>query len=199
MRRPRRGRTKETVSTAPDIGEKVAASLYRDHGESLWGYVARKVPGHKAEHADDVVQETFFRTITYLKKGKTVDSPRGFLFQTARNIITSMFYRNRHHTETDSWPDMEDQAASDSVSSPEHRAVLRQKLDVFNVAMEAIPERYREAFVRRRVYGESCREIAKEMGVTEHVASNYAVIGWKLLSKYCEEHEITLGDFDESE
>ncbi|MEO1245935.1 MAG: sigma-70 family RNA polymerase sigma factor [Pseudomonadota bacterium] len=179
--------------------EEVAASLYREHQNSLKSYVIRLVPGYQVSHAEDVVQETFVRTIKHLNNGKVVDSPKGFLYTTARNLITSMFYRGRKHTETDSSPDMDDYASSAHVCSPENRAFMQQKLDAFSTAIAALPERYQEAFVRRRIWGESCSEIAVKMQLSENAVSNYAALGWKQLGEYCDKHGIVLNDFFDQE
>ncbi len=180
-------------------GADVAASLYREHEKSLRGYVVRLVPGYEVAHAEDVVQETFIRTIKHLNKGKTVDSPKGFLFTTARNLITSMFYRGRRATETDSMPNMDEYTSNVNACSAEHKAMLQQKLDAFCVAIATLPKRYQEAFVRRRVWGESCGEIAVAMHLSEAAVSNYAALGWKLLLEYCEKHEIVINDFSDQE
>ena len=176
---------------------ETAASLFEEHEKSLKIYVQRLVPGYEVAHAEDVVQETFVRTIRHLNKGRAVDSPKGFLFTTARNLITSMFYRGRKHTETDSMPDMDEYVSDANVCSPEHRVMLQQKLDVFSAAIAQLPKRYQEAFVRRRIWGESCREIAVAMKLSEPAVSNYAALGWKLLVEYCEQHEIPLDDFSD--
>lgn len=183
----------------PAKNNKVAASLYQEYQNSLKSYVVRLVPGREIAHAEDVVQETFVRTIRHLDKGKTVDSPRGFLFTTARNLITSMFYRGWKLVEMDALPEIDDHASSAKSSSPENRAFMQQKLDAFSVAIEALPERYQEAFVRRRIWGESCSEIAVKMQVSESVVSNYAALGWKLLGDYCEQRGIVLNDFFDHE
>ena len=179
-------------------GEEIAASLYREHEQSLRTYVTRYVPGYERSHADDVIQETFVRTITHLNSGRTVDSPKGFLFTTARNLITSMFYRGRRHTHTDSHADM-DEYALNANTCPEQRAIMRQKLDAFSDAIATLPKRYQEAFVRRRIWGESCREISVKMQLSESAVSNYAALGWKQLVNCCEERGINLDSFLEQE
>jgi len=187
------------TSAVPADSDDVAASLYRKHEKSLKGYVLRLVPNGEFSHAEDVVQETFVRTITHLNNGKTVESPTGFLFTTARNLITSMFYRGRKNTWTDSQADMDEHASNPKLCSPEQRAFMQQKLDAFSTAIAALPERYQEAFVRRRIWGESCKEIAAKMQLSESVVSNYAALGWKLLGEYCDKHGIVLSDFFDQE
>jgi len=180
-------------------GSEIAASLFAEHGTPLRKYVQQFVPGYERSHAEDVVQETFIRTLQHLNSGKPVDSPRGFLYKTARNLITSMFYRGRKHTETDSMPDMDEYVSPASDCSPEHRFMLQQKLDAVSVAIAALPQRYQEAFIRRRVWGESCREIATVMQLSEKAVANYAALGWKLMLQYCEERDIVLNDFDDQQ
>ncbi len=178
---------------------EVAASLFQEHENSLKSYVVRHVPGYELSHAEDVVQETFIRTIKYLDNGKVVDSPKGFLFTTARNLITSMFYRGPKRAELDSLSDVDQHASTANACSPENRVFMQQKLDALSTAISALPERYQEAFVRRRIWGESCTEIAEQMQLSEGAVSNYATRGWKLLDEYCKEHGIVLNDFPDPE
>ena len=53
--------------------------------------------------------------------------------------------------------------------------------------------------MRRRIWGESCTEIADKMCLSESAVSNYATLGWKLLGEYCEENGIVLNDFFDPE
>jgi len=183
----------------PASGCDTAASLFAEYGTSLRNYVQRLVPGYELAHAEDVVQETFVRAIQHLKHGKPLDSPQGFLWKTARNVTVSMFYRGRKHTSTDSHPDMDEHSSPADDYSPEYKVMLQQKLDAFSVAIAALPQRYQEAFIRRRVWGESCREIAATMQLSEKAVANYATLGWKLLLAYCEERDIVFNDFDDPE
>lgn len=195
MHKDRNGRIASAVSITSVKNEEVAASLYREHHKPLKSYVVRRVPGREISHAEDVVQETFVRTIRYLNNGNAVNSPKGFLYTTARNVITSMFYRGWKQVEVESLPSMDDHASSANVGSPENHAFIEQKLDAFSAAISAIPGRYQEAFVRRRIWGESCSEIAATMRLSERAVSNYAALGWKLLGEYCDKHGIELDDF----
>ena len=174
---------------------KVATSLYQEHRQSLEDYVLRLVPNNERSHAQDVVQETFLRTLKYLNKGKQVDSPKGFLYTTARNVITSMFYRGPKRTEIALVPDIDEYGSSAKACSPENEALMRQKLDTFCTAIATLPERYQEAFVRRRIWGESCKEIGDIMHLSEAVVSNYASLGWKLVVEYFDERGIVMDDF----
>ena len=178
-------------------GNKLAAALYNEHRKWLQQKVRKYVPDGDASRAEDVVQETFARTVKHLNNGKTLERPRGFLFTTARNLITSMFYRSRHYTETDDTLDMDQFATEANTCSPERWAMMQQRLDAFSIAIETIPTNYREAFVRRRVWGQSCREIGEIMGVKEHTIATYVGYAWQSLKDYCEANDIPLDDFSD--
>ena len=182
-------------------GNEIVASLYEEYGTPLRCYVQRHVPGSQLSHAEDVVQETFVRAIKHIDKGKSIDSPRAFLYKTARNLITSMFYRGWKRIEANLMLDVDEyeHVSQTGACSLEHQLSMELKLDAFCTAIEALPPRYQEAFVRRRIWGESCTEIADKMHLSEQAVSNYATLGWKLLLEYCEEHNIELNDFSVTE
>ncbi len=175
-------------------GNEIVASLYEEHEKALRSYVRRFVPRYEASYAEDVVQETFVRAIRHVQQGKAIGSPRGFLYKTARNLITSMFYRGPKRVGFEPMVDLDEAecALLADECSAEHRLTMEKTLEAFCVAVASLPERYQEAFVRRRVWGESCSEIADAMHLSEQAVSNYATQGWKLLLEYCEEHDIVL-------
>ncbi|MEO1245939.1 MAG: RNA polymerase sigma factor [Pseudomonadota bacterium] len=184
--------------TPANSGE-VAECLYHEHEDWLRDYAVGRVPGREISHAEDVVQETFVRVIKHLNKGKKIDSPEGFLYTTASNLITSMFYRGRKHTAIEWEPDMDVYAVPATVCSPEHLTIARENLEVLSFAIDTLPQRYREAFIRRRIRGESCSEIGMEMQLSESAVSNYAALGWKQLVEYFVQHDIVLDDFSNKE
>ena len=153
----------------PGDPSKEAASLYVEHSTSLKRYALRLVPRSDVSHAEDAVQETFARTVKHLRNGNSVESPKGFLFRTLRNLVYNMFYRTERSYETNDMPDMDEFEADAYTCSPERRALAQQQLDAFSSAIAQLPDTYREAFVMRRVYGKSCREIAEVLGRSEDV------------------------------
>lgn len=173
--------------------KKEAALLYARHSRSLKHYVLQLIPGYDTSSAEDIVQDTFERTVNHLNNGKNVTS-KGFLFTVARNLIRETFYRSHAHTRTDVTSEMDDFATDAHTCSPERLAVVEQKLDALKHAIAGLPRNYREAFIRRRVWNDSCREIAADMGVTEHTVAIYVGRGGRLLKEYCAEHGITLDD-----
>lgn len=177
---------------APAGGEAFAKALYDEYKQDLQSYVRKRLPAAAVAQAEDIVQETFAQTIKYLNNGKAVKSPKAFLYTTARNVITSTVYRRRVHMETDATDDMDRYTAEPDSCSPQRHAAAQQHLDSLAAAISGLPDNYREAFVRRRINGESCREIAQAMNIDEHKVSTYAALGWQLLAEYCKAHNIAL-------
>lgn len=171
------------------------AELYKEHGAALLRYAARKVPSRQTSQAEDVVQETFLRITTHLRNGRPIDFPRGLLFTIARNLIYTMFYRSPVNKLIDPIPEEVEFEADASKYSPECLASSSQQFNMFSNALEQLPELYRQAFLLRRVFGESCRDISKIMGLSESVVQNHAAKGCMLLRKYCAEHNITLDNY----
>ncbi len=178
-------------------GDELAEALYDEHKQNLQSYVRKRLPAADVAQAEDVVQETFARTINHLNNGNSVRSPKAFLYTTARNVITSTVYRRRDRMETEASDDMDRYTAEASSSSPQRRAAAQQHLDALMTAISGLPDNYREAFVRRRIKGESCREIAETMDIKEHTVSTYVALGWQLLSEYCKDHNIPLDRLSE--
>lgn len=188
---------RESNNTSSADSEELAEALYDEHKKNLQSYVRKRLPAGDMAQAEDVVQETFARTINHLNNGNSVRSPKAFLYTTARNVITSTVYRRRDRTNTDATDDMDQYTAEANSCSPQRRAAAQQHLDALMAAISALPHNYREAFVRRRIKGESCREIAEAMDIKEHTVSTYVALGWQLLDEYCEAHNIVLENLPE--
>jgi RNA polymerase sigma factor (sigma-70 family) len=178
---------------------KVAAALYEEHRDLLRRYIDRRVPNADPTDSEDVVQQVFVQTLEHLNNGKSVksESARGFLTTTARHLIGLMFFRRPQYKATDCNADMDEFATDPGRSSPERRIMVQQQIDALNIALESLPERYQEVFYRRRVLGESCREIAVDMNLTEESVSVFASRAGRLMKEYCVKRNILLNDFTE--
>ena len=157
-----------------------AAALFGQHADRIRVFADYRLPGH----GDDIVQETFVRAIQHLRSGKPITEPRGFLFTTARNLITSM-YRKRAFHQTNAVPDIEQIAVSE-LFSPERKARSDEKLDRLCKIIAKLPDRHQEAFVRLRVWGQARREIAETMQISEEGVSNYATLAWRMIQESLE-------------
>jgi RNA polymerase sigma-70 factor (ECF subfamily) len=150
-------------------------ALFREHHERLTRF-ARHLVGVGAD-ADDLVQETFLRAHHYLCNGKEIRVPLSFLFVTMRNLVNDAS-RQKKIALVEASLDTDEIAPDDDVPSVERQAMSEREFESLCAAIAQLPERMRYAFVLRKVYGYSCREIAEYLGrstntVREQVAQSF--------------------------
>jgi RNA polymerase sigma factor (sigma-70 family) len=131
---------------------------------------------------DDVIQESYVRV---LKAHETteVESPKAFLFATARNVVL-MQLRHRQVERTDCLAEMDAVGIlDDSVDIP--NAVVRaQELELLTKAIQSLPTRCRQIITLRKIYGVSQKDIAAQLGISEHTVEAQGTIGLRKIGEY---------------
>ncbi len=150
-------------------------TLFREHHDRLNRFASHLV-GVGAD-ADDLVQETFLKAHDYLCNGKEIRAPLSFLFVTMRNLVNDACRRNKIAS-VDASIDIDEIAPDDDTPSVERQVMSEREFENLCVAIAQLPERMRYAFVLRKIYGYSCREIADHLGrstntVREQVAQSF--------------------------
>lgn len=138
-----------------------------------WGRVFRLEAGRltrflrrfgPAVSPEDITQDSFLRVCE--TDPTTVTSPRGLLYQTARNLALNQIKRARIAPE---------QAVSDiaaladergSASSPEEAIVSTERVVAIQAAIDALPEALRTALLLRKLERLSPQEIGQRLGVS---------------------------------
>jgi RNA polymerase sigma factor (sigma-70 family) len=116
----------------------------------------------------------------------SVRHARAFLFTTARNAALD-FLRRRHArpvhelTHSDEWCVLHE---NESNATPADIADREQELRMLTEAVQALPERCREAIALRYIEGLSYREIAARMGVSLETVKTQLATGLRR----CGEH-----------
>ena len=131
---------------------------------------------------DNLVQEALMRVCHAQERGE-VRSPKAFLFATARNLALDQLRRQKI---TPMISLVENEALSvldDSDGIPETVAD-NQELEFLTEVIQLLPDRCRQVFTLRKVYGMSQRDIAAKLGISEHTVSAQLTIA---LHK-CTEH-----------
>jgi RNA polymerase sigma-70 factor (ECF subfamily) len=154
-------------------------ALFREHHERLTRF-ARHLVGVGAD-ADDLVQETFLRAHKYLCNGKEIRAPLSFLFVTMRNLVNDASRQKKIAVEAASL-DTDEIAAHGDVPSAETQAISERDFEALCVAIAQLPERMRYAFVLRKVYGYSCREIAQQLGRSTNTVRDQVAQSFKKLN-----------------
>lgn len=136
---------------------------------------------------DDIIQEAFLRAIKARDRG-VLHSPKAFLFKAARNLAIDHL-RKKKHSEGESLANLESSNVihlSDSIPEVVSR---NQEYAILNDAIAALPEKCREIFTMRRVYGMSQMEISEALGISRNTVSAQLTIGLRKCSEYFERYQ----------
>lgn len=115
---------------------------------------------------DDIVQETYARILRALERGP-IESPRGLLFATARNVARDLF-RRRATANTIPIAEVHESRVFCDAPNGAETTIRRQETDLLAAAIAALPPRCREILVLRKFENLSHREIAARLGIAEH-------------------------------
>lgn len=151
------------------------ASVFESLRKGLTRAVRRIVP---APEVEDIVQEVYIR-ICLVEKRSQIESPGAFMFEIARNLA-------KDHVKRAEFRLVETTGDEHDLSSRSPRAEYDQTVDcvaatqefsMFCHAVRDLPAQCRRAFVLRKVYGYSQREIAKAMGISEKTVEKHIASG----------------------
>jgi RNA polymerase sigma-70 factor (ECF subfamily) len=115
---------------------------------------------------DDLVQETFARVLRVHAAGP-VTSPRGLLFATARNLALDIL-RRRQVVSFEPMTENDGSSVFMDVIDVAETVSKQQELELLTAAIQELPDRCRQVFTLRAVYGLSQREIAARLGISEN-------------------------------
>lgn len=150
-------------------------TIYVSLRASLARAVMRIVPPKEVE---DIVQETYVR-VCQADRIDRIRTPRSFMFRTARNLaldhVKSSEYRLSVSADDASNAEY---AGADSSSDDTFTSVSsNEEFARFCEAVRHLPMQCRRAFVLRKVYGYSQREIAAEMKLSESTVEKHIATG----------------------
>lgn len=132
------------------------------------------------EDVEDFMQESFVRAYAAERSTK-VDSPVGYLFRTARNLMLNDNAK-RTGRRTDSVADLDELAVlyEEQVAGPtdpERAAMFTEELESIRDMVDGFPPRVREVFVLRKIFEMKQQEIAVELGISESTVEKHIARG----------------------
>lgn len=170
------------------------ATVFESVRESLARAVQHIVP---AKEIEDIVQETYVRFCRAQGRRK-IRSPRSFMFRTARNL--ALDYVKRAESRLAESFDESDEAtlprvaaASDSTMD---RVSSEEEFSLFCDSVKELPEKCRRAFILRKVYGYTQKEIASMMTISEKTVEKHISLGIKRCTEYLVQHDFRPADRD---
>jgi len=131
---------------------------------------------------EDLRQEIYARVYAAAKR-EIPQSPRAFLFTTARNLLINRAQK-ANVIPIDAVADLDALGIELDAPSPDRSAIARQELRKLQDALDQLPPRHREAIILGRIEGLTGREIARRMGIAETTASQHLKLGMMALTEF---------------
>jgi RNA polymerase sigma-70 factor (ECF subfamily) len=150
--------------------DEALTNLFREYASSVRRYLRRIVAA--PEVAEELAQEAFAR-IHSSARSTGIDSPRYFLFRTARNLALNHLLRQRAVT----FEHLEDRPGfeiGDEAPSVERWLSAREELELVRTVIAELPPKCRQVFLLLRIQGLSVQEVMREMGLSETMVRKYA-------------------------
>lgn len=142
------------------------------HESDLRAYLRHSFPSLR--DVDDLIQETYARIVRAKTAGKITEA-RPYLFTTARNAACDWFRRSKVIPFTESR--IEHVSASDPAETAPASLELQQELELLQEAIRSLPNRCRQVLTLCRLYGLSHREVALQLGISEHTVHAQVALG----------------------
>lgn len=155
---------------------------------ALRGRLAKLVTGIvPPSEIEDIVQETFVR-VCQIKNKDAVREPQSYMFRTAKNLALDHAKRaeSRLTTTTDM---IDDVPAAEFMQTSNDNTTYTQvasdeEFALFCEAVRELPKQCRRAFILKKVYGFTLKEIMAEMNISQPTVETYIVNGTKKCVKF---------------
>ena len=152
-------------------------SIYMSLRGSLARAVSRIVPPREIE---DIVQETYVR-VCQIERKEEIREPRSFLFKTARNLALDHIKRAESRL-ADSVEESGESGFGEAERMDDEtfdQVASNEQFSLFCEAVRQLPMQCRRAFILKKVYGHSQREIARSMDISESTVEKHIAQGIK--------------------
>lgn len=137
------------------------------------------------KEVDDILQDTYVR-LCQAKSTDHIREPRSFLYRTARNLAFDHLKRAEVRlvdTEADTETGHQHSLAHDH-DQPWEQSATQEEFGHFCDAVKALPPQCRRAFVLKKVYGYSIKEIAVELSISDKTVEKHIAQGIKRCTLY---------------
>ncbi len=160
------------------------AAEVQPHESALRAWLHSQFPD--VADADDIVQEAFARVLRARAQGE-VRTPRALLFTAARHLAIDQLRRRKIVTfepiaEPGS-PPVYDEGRGVAETAAHH-----QELEILTHAIQSLPDRCRQVLTLRKIYGLSQKEIAAQLGISEHTVEVQVANGMRRCADFLARH-----------
>ena len=150
------------------------------HGPELHAYLRGRFPC--LGDVDNLVQESLMRVMR-AHESTPVLCPRGLLFATARNLAYDVLRRHQIIA-FESMAEITDSSVLISNDDVAETVSKKQELDLLEDAIRQLPDRCRQVFTLRAVYGLSQKEVAAKLEISETTVEKQMAKGTRSCTAY---------------
>jgi RNA polymerase sigma factor (sigma-70 family) len=150
------------------------ATHIQPHEPVLRAWLRNRFPDGDCD-IEDVLQDSYIRVLQAHASGN-LQFPKAFLFATARNLVLDRL-RHSRVLRTDSLVESEALNVLDEEGDVAGAVARSQELAHLTEVIQLLPDRCRQIFTLRKIYGMPQKEIAKKLGISEHTVSAQLTIG----------------------
>jgi RNA polymerase sigma-70 factor (ECF subfamily) len=141
------------------------------------------------KEVEDIVQEAYVRACQ-VERESPITSPRSFLFKTVKNLALDHVKRAETRLSGSFDEGTDGNLVSNSFGiDPLSETVSHEEFSLFCEAVRLLPAQCRRAFVLKKVYGYSRKEIAEHMSVSENTVQTQISRGMKASLQFMEQRE----------
>ncbi len=158
------------------------AAEVQPHAAALRAWLRGQYPS--LTDVDDLLQETFVRVLQmWVHHPDRLYAVKPLLFTTARNLALDQL-RRRQVVKLDGLPEDESAQWAEDRPSVSETVSRRQELQLLTEAIQALPERCRQVLTLRKIYGLPQKEIAGQLGISEHTVEAQVGVGVRRCAEY---------------
>lgn len=143
------------------------AEHVQPHEPMLRAWLQSRFP--QSDEVDDILQESYLR-ILQARQHQDLQSPKAFLYAVARNFALDRL-RRRQVAGVPVFSSVESLDLLDETDGIPETVARNQELELLTEAIQSLPERCRQIFTLRKIYGLSQDDIATKFGISKNTVS----------------------------
>ena len=144
-----------------------------EHNGSIKSFLGRFLT--QRQDVEDIAQEAYLRAYV-AEQSRAIDQPEAYLFRSARNLaLTRLTQKSRQMT--DLIDDLDPAVVLRGETPLEAEVEAEESLGLHCEAVSHLPEKYKQVYILRKVYGLSHKEIAERMSLSVSSVEKYMLKG----------------------
>jgi len=158
------------------------AAEVQPHATALRGWLTGLYP--MLVDVDDIVQEAYVRLLQIRAHDPArLYAVKPLLFTTARNLALDQL-RRQQIIRFDTLPETESLQWAEDRPGVSEIVGRRQELQLLTEAIQSLPDRCRDVLTLRKIYGLPQKEIALQLGISEHTVEAHVGMGVRRCAEY---------------